>query len=308
MAIAVAMVMTAEDDQVQAAALTEDFYKRSPDLPKPSDVTQDDRIVSFKIGTDDVMLSRVRAPISWADLEGPCKTSLLWRTALQDVREHHFHHIVCVSAPLDPVALSGLLTRAVASALSALPSATGVYWVRAPLVVQSALFLDFATNVLPHGPPLQMWVDFRVWREESGTAAGFTSGMTELGVAEIEVPSAPELPSELYDRLLELASYAVSNPGAIRDGDTVGRDASEKIRVRFEPSRFGRTATVMVLSYESVYRVASAEGQPRHPAALCRDESGNLLLKLRRMSPPPGLADRCVKPLGHECDDQKLVA
>lgn len=244
-----AMVMATEGEPVPADALVEDYHQRWPDLPNPSQLVQDDRTLSFKVGAHDVIIGTMPAPIPWADLEGPCATSILWRNASQEVRQHRFHHIITVVAELDPVALSGFLTKAVTSTLTALPGAIGVYWGAAPLIVPRELFVQFAAKVLPHGPPLQIWVDFRVWREKSG-ATGFTSGLQALGCPEIEVPSAPEEPKALYDRLLTLAEYIVENPGAIQDGHTVGRDATEKIRVSYRPSKVGRAGTAMFLTYE----------------------------------------------------------
>jgi hypothetical protein len=245
------MVMTADDTPASAAALAEDFCRRWPDLPGPSTLKEEGLTLSFNVGAHAVILGNMPAPIPWTDLEGPCATSYLWRNASQEVKLHRFHYIVTVLAELDPVALSGFLTRAVGSTLAVLPGAIGVYWGNGPLVIPREIFLEFATTVLPHGPPIPIWVDLRVWREKGGRTAGFTSGLKALGCSEIEVPSAPEKPSELYDRLLALSAYVALNPTAIQDGHTVGQDATERIRVSYKPSKFGRADTVMVLTYEN---------------------------------------------------------
>lgn len=72
-----AMVMATEGVPVPADALAENYHRRWPDLPKPSQLVQKDRALSFKVGTHDVVLGSVPAPIPWADLEGPCATSIL---------------------------------------------------------------------------------------------------------------------------------------------------------------------------------------------------------------------------------------
>ena len=90
--------------------------------------------------------------------------------------------------------------------------------------------------------------------EDDGTAAGFTSGLTALGHMEWEALDVPEKPGELHERFMELSNYVLANAAVIKDGDTVGRNAKEKIRVVFSPSTFGRDGLVMRLVYENAPR------------------------------------------------------
>lgn len=247
-ALAIAMVMTTSDALIDVHALAADFRSRWPDQPPPTDVAADGATFSFRVGTHDVIAGAMPAPIPWSELEGPCATSLLWPSATNDVRAHTHHHIVTVSGELAPLDLAALLTRSVASILSVLPGAIGVYWGSAPLVAPRTLFLEFAEQVLPGAPPLPIWVDIRAWRD-GATSTGFTSGLAALGCRELEAAGAPESPSELYGRLLELAEYVVRNPDAIADGHTVGRNANEKIQVRIAASSYDRSGDVMRLEF-----------------------------------------------------------
>jgi hypothetical protein len=97
---------------------------------------------------------------------------------------------------------------------------------------------------------LHIWVDFRVGKDGERTSSGFTAGMAALGLMELETQHCPEPPGELKDRLLGLAGYLLENGPVIRDGDTVGEDANEKIRVVYAPSSFGHEGRVMRLEYE----------------------------------------------------------
>jgi hypothetical protein len=251
MAIGIAMVMVRNHAPLSVVELQRDFAARWPDLPRPTDGIEEDAVLSFKVGSADVIVGIMPAPIPWSDLEDPCRTSIFWRAAAEDLKDHQAHHIVTVSAELMPLELATLLTKATASVVSVAPSALGVYWGSATLVIPRNLFLELAEKVLPLGPPLHIWVDFRVWSREDGTSAGFTSGMAALGLMEFEIGGVPEKPSELHNRLTELAEYVVQNPKSIKDGDTVGRNSQEKIRVRFSKSEHQRECIVMRLTYES---------------------------------------------------------
>lgn len=250
MAIGISMVMLADDGIPDLVSLSNFLRENYPDLPEVSNAETGEGNFAFNVGEADVVLGKMSGPIPWSDLEGPCATSFLWRNAANEVQGHKTHIIVTVSAKTDLVSLSNLLTQATASVLAACPSAIGVYWCNATLLVPKALFVEFATGILPKGPPVHIWIDTRVGRQESKGVAGFTTGLDALGYMEVETEASPEEPGPLRERLYLLAEYVLSSGRMINDGDTVGEDAGEKIRVVYSESAFGNPKKVMKLVYE----------------------------------------------------------
>lgn len=250
MALSISMVMLRSDVPIRAADIQREFAANLPSLPVVPDAEGQDGMVSFRLGASHIMIAKMPAPIPWSDLEGPCATSVLWRNATEEVRQHTVHWIVTVMGELNPVQMATLLTQATACALAASASAIGVYWGNAMLVIPRNVFIAFSKEILPHGPPLDVWIDFRVGMDTDNTSAGFTTGMKALGHMEIEAQAAPERPSELRKRFLALAGYVLENSAVIRDGDTIGEDADERIRVVHAKSAFGREDKVMRLEYE----------------------------------------------------------
>ncbi|MCC9608476.1 DUF4261 domain-containing protein [Blastopirellula sp. JC732] len=251
MALAISMVLFPDQPQLSIEAIQQELATRWPELPAASDVTGEDNTYIFDLGEAQVIVALMPAPFPWSDLEGPCATSILWKDAAEQLKTHQTHAIVSLNAELDPIPHSTMLTKVVTAVLAASPSSLGVYWGNATLIVPKAIFLDFATEVMSDGPPLHIWVDFRVGAESSNTSSGFTCGMAALGHMELEANGATEPPRELYDRLMSLAGYVLENGPVIRDGDTVGQDANEKIRVIYGKSNFGHEGKVMRLVYES---------------------------------------------------------
>ena len=70
-----------------------------------------------------------------------------------------------------------------------------------------------------------------------------------FGHREFEVSSSPEKPSELRDRLENLAYYVLENGPVFNDGDTVGSDEFEKIAISHAPSSFGHEGEVILLTF-----------------------------------------------------------
>lgn len=253
MSLQISMVLFDETPVFSMEALAAAFTSNWPDLPPVTDMAEQDNILSFRLGEADIAILTAPVPVPWSDLEGPCATSILWPDATASVGAHKSHAIVTVRGELDPIAIATLLTQVSAALMAATPSALGVFWTNATLVVPKNLFIDFAVDVLPLGPPLAIWVDYRVGpTDNEGVSRGFTTGLAELGLMELEAQAAPESPSELRKRFEGISGYLLEHGLVIQDGDTLGESATEKIRVLFSPSSFGNKDQVMQLVYEPV--------------------------------------------------------
>ena len=250
MSIAISMVAFSDDPNLSISDIQKYLAMKWPNLASSSDTDEKGNTISFRLGAADVIFGKMPVPIPWSDLEGPCSTSVLWPNATDVLKQHKNHVIVTVRGELSPMALSKLLTQATASVMATSPSALGVYWYNATLVISKDLFIDFAVEILPQGTPLHIWVDLRVGTDSNNSTSGFTTGMVALGHMDFEAKNIPELPSELRERFLALAHYVVENGPVIKDGDTVGEDANEQIRVVYSKSEFGHHGKVMRLVYE----------------------------------------------------------
>ena len=250
MAIGISMLLLTADAPIRGGDVQRQLAENWPGVPAATKVEEEEDTLSLQLGDSLVVMAKMPAPFPWKDLEGPCATSILWKNAAQEVKRHTIHWIVTVHGELAPVMLSTRLTQVTAAAMASCPAAIGVYWGNATLIVPKNIFIEFAKEVLPHGPPLHVWVDFRVGRDSETTSSGFTAGMKALGHMEFETQRSPEPPGELRERLLALAGYVVENGPVIRDGDTVGEDAQERIRVVYSNSSFGHEGKVMRLVYE----------------------------------------------------------
>jgi hypothetical protein len=250
MSVMISMILLRQPIDLPAAAIEAELQRRYPELGASLD-SDEDGTPSFKLKDGMLMLGNMPAPIPWSELEGPCATSILWKDAAEEVRRHETHAIVTLMSDSNKVEQSILLTKATAAVLAACEAAMGVYWGNATLVIPKQIFLDFAAEVLPHGPPLDIWIDFRVGWQTKTSSGGFTQGMEALGHMDIETQESPEKPSDLRERLQGLARYLLQNGPVIRDGDTIGQDAREKIRVVYSDSAFGSDKRVMRLQYEA---------------------------------------------------------
>jgi hypothetical protein len=232
-----------------AAAIASHLKHHWPRLAAPERIDEDDQAIRLRFGDVDVELCQFAAPYPSVELEGPCANSSLWPHAGTELRGHNAHTLVTVNAGLAPVAKSAILTQVTVAVMSAMPDAMGVLWSNAMLLVPTSLFIDYAKDVLPHGPPLDLWVDFRLRKLSDNRCAGFTTGLAGLGLMELEVPESPERPWELRYRMHCVAGYLLERGPVINDGDSVGDDLDDCIRVHYGASGMGLPGCVMRLTY-----------------------------------------------------------
>lgn len=88
----------------------------------------------------------------------------------------------------------------------------------------------------------------RLEQNDDGSFRYFTTGMNAFGCLEIEVDRTRRQPEAVLDFCYGIVSYVLSRGASIDNGETVGRTAEEKIKVRHKPSLWGR-GTAMKLEF-----------------------------------------------------------
>lgn len=250
MSVGLAMVMYDQLPALSLAKLQSNLAEHWPELPTCRATEAKEDSLSFELGDCTVVLATMPVGIPWSDLEGPCATSILWPDAETQLKDHRYHVIVTLLGAEDPIDRSRILTQICSALMLGDEHALGVFWGNAALIVPAGLFNDFATQVLPEELPLYIWVDVRVGMSEEESSSGFTTGMDALGHRELEAENAAEPPGDLRERLYALAGYLLEHGPIINDGDTIGEDQHEKIRVVYSDSTFGHDQQVMRLVYE----------------------------------------------------------
>jgi hypothetical protein len=110
----------------------------------------------------------------------------------------------------------------------------------------------FATSPAASCPialPCRFGLIFASPRAWTDRAPAFTHGLAALGHKEFETAKSPESAKELRDRLLGLVGYVLEHGQVIKDGDTIGVEANERIKVTYGPSAFGVPGEVMRPDY-----------------------------------------------------------
>ncbi len=207
-------------------------------------------VFSFEVGDEFVAMAHMPAPYPEKDLAGPLATSWMWppEPPKENVKQHRTHLLITMTGgSADPIRRRLILTAVTALAAKQ-PGVMAVYWPEATLVHFPPLFVSMAESInSPVAPPLYLWVDLRVFRNPDDTTGLFTTGLAPLGHMEIEIPKIDMPPGELREWLLNIMYYLLENGPVLKDGETIGMSAEQKIRIRHCPSSFGHSGKVVRL-------------------------------------------------------------
>lgn len=214
----------------------------------PTDITRKDAILTFMIGDELCAIALMPAPYPWKDLEGPCQTSWMWpkEKPAMSLKDHKAHLLVTLVGGEASLIERRLIFTGVLSAIAKDDGVAGVYWAEGTLVHYPPIFVQMADEITsPEAPPLYLWVDFRVFRNEDGSTGLFTTGLKALGHMEIEIPSIDMPPKELQDWVVNISYYLLEKGPVLKDGNTIGMTAEQKIRIRHARSMFGHEGLVI---------------------------------------------------------------
>jgi hypothetical protein len=210
-----------------------------------------DGIIMLNCEGCQVAIAPMPAPYPWSDLEGPCNTSLLWPDAVTAVRGHKGHILVtCLSDKHDEIEMNTTLSQATAAVAHSLSDSLGVYWGNSTSVIRKDIFIDMMKEILPEGPPLMVWVDIRAGKNDDGTTSAFTTGLHVFGHMEIETSDSPLKPGDLRDQIWSFAEYLILNGPVVEDGNTIGGNENEMIKVKYDSSNFGIEGKIMRLVHK----------------------------------------------------------
>lgn len=240
------MVMLRPGAVFDAAAVVQQFAQAWPDAPPVTDIETKELASTAAIPGGTVGFVHIPMPIPEGDLQGPIALAWHWPDAAASVAAHTSHVIVFASSTtLDRLDLRLLHTRILAAILAS-ADAVGVY-VGGALLIRSAD--DFRNDTLAatrEQPPIPSWIGLNAVREETSLSA-YTTGLSDFGIPEVEIRRSALPASDLFGIMADVASYQLSSQRILNDGDTFGRTASDRTRVRYSPSEFLPDTTVAVL-------------------------------------------------------------
>ena len=178
----------------------------------------------------------------------------MWKNAATELPTQRQHVIATVlpgSGEVPKLAEAAVMTLVLYAVAELVPGTLAVCW------AAHGRFASRETLDLLVGHGLEgmtkLWTVVSVHPDpdQPGRSRGFTQGLRPFGCPDFGSVDANEPADELVVRLEGLIAYVLPKGPVIRDGETIGESAQERIRVREAASPFGHDEPILLLEYDA---------------------------------------------------------
>ncbi len=172
--------------------------------------------------------SLMPAPVPGGEAERFAAANYFWKEAVEVTKTHTAHLLISVMGDKkDPVKAAKLFTALAASVLEQ-PEVLGIY--TSGTVLAPDHYIQVASDMKNGDLPVMDWIYVGLYQGQKGVC-GYTYGLTAFGREEMEVLDSAHAPGEILEFLYDLCIYMLKSDAYIRDGETVGHSAEEKLPV-----------------------------------------------------------------------------
>lgn len=214
------------------------------DWKVPTDsVSEKDGTLVFISGNAVVMLANMDYAVPTVDLAAPAGISWLWKNAETEALRNQSHLVISVIGNAGQAThLHKLFTKITACAL-ANSNASGVFMNSQYLLIPKGYYIEAARNMTDAELPIYLWVYFGLLQDK-GTSSGYTYGLAEFGLPEIEVVETTMPVQEAHAFLYDVTHEVILYNRRLKDGDKVSGSENQQVTVHLSPAKFLEGTTV----------------------------------------------------------------
>lgn len=214
-----------------------DWPRFKHNLKEDWDITFSDEIkdgaVVFEVEGRKVACSLLPNPVPNNEAEACAKNNMLWKDAAEETAKHAAHVMVAVMDSDDPeirdVLDANILFCKVASSMLKLKNTIGIY--KNPTVFERKFYIDVAENIKKGAVPIPIMLHIGIYLTRDTLLRGFTYGLRAFGREEIEVIDSTAQPQELFNFLLAISDYVITQEVDLKDGETIGFTEDQKLPI-----------------------------------------------------------------------------
>ncbi|MDE6517674.1 MAG: DUF4261 domain-containing protein [Acetatifactor sp.] len=200
------------------------------ECPEDSENTEDQGItVAFYEDGMMVTVGLMEAKVPGGEAEYWANSNFMTREkSVAAAQNHQAHLLVAVLGKKSPMKAGELFVKTASSCLKA-SNALGIYDCGTVWLPED--YIRFAMVMKEGEFPLTNLVFVGLYQNEKGVSS-WTNGLRSFGKEELEVVESAQSPSEVYELVLNISSYIVQEGAVLRDGETLGYTAEQKLPIK----------------------------------------------------------------------------
>ncbi|MDO4711628.1 MAG: DUF4261 domain-containing protein [Peptostreptococcaceae bacterium] len=221
-----------EDDSWDMDRFGEDLAKDWGITYSEKDETHNENSLVFEYEGMMCAVSLMPAPIPNDEALENARNNFMWEDAVEVTARHQAHLMIAVlGTDADMIDRSLMMVKLVASACKS-DNVLGVYM--SGTVFEPEFYIDSAQAINEGYFPVTDLIWFGLYRGERGVCA-YTYGMQMFGKDNIEILDTTLEPPDLYDFLVQIATYVITSDVTLKDGETIGFSEDQKCKIKRSP-------------------------------------------------------------------------
>lgn len=193
-----------------------------------------EQLLFAQTGAYTVVVGYIGAPIPDGEAEHWAGANFMWKEAVEVVSGHKAQLIVTIFGGDDDLLEKG--TIFVKTACTALKQNNAIALYSDEMVYSPQQYLDFSGMMEDDGYPILNWIWFGIFADKK-RAGIYTYGMRKFGKEEMEVLVDRESAdlNDIRGFLLNITAYVLTEDVTLRDGETIGFSAEQKLKITLSP-------------------------------------------------------------------------
>ena len=192
-----------------------------------------------------VTIAHMPMPIPGDEVKSAADYNYFWLNGINEASKHEGHVIASImDAGKDPLKENILFNKVVASILSTCNS-LGVYIGGRTLLLKKDFYLVNCEVMSDQNLPLYSWIYFGL-RQENGKQSVYTYGLADFDKPEMEIINSKHSLKELNEIMFNMAHYVLTADVILKDGETIGTTATQKLGISYSKGRFLDDKTIKI--------------------------------------------------------------
>lgn len=194
------------------------------------DPDDDGKLVYADVEGLRVVVGLIEAPVPNGEAEYWAQGNYMWKDGVEIVKTHKAQLIVCILGDSPDILVKGKLY--VKLAASALKQENAIAFYNEGAVFPPDMYIAFCEPMKIGGLPVLNLVWFGIFGNDNQIGI-YTYGMRRMGKQEMEVyvPRESADLNNIRAFLLDIADYVLSGNVTLRDGETIGFTAEQKLPI-----------------------------------------------------------------------------
>lgn len=206
--------------------------------------TNSDAVI-LEINEYKIAIANMPMPIPGDEIEKTAEFNYFWKNGKEEASKHKGHIILSImNAGKNPIQENLLYNKVAASILNKSKS-LGIYLGDRTLLIKKDFYLANTTDMTLEHLPIYNLIYFGI-RNEGNEYSMYTYGMKDFNKLEIEILNSKHSFTEINGFLYDIVHYILANNITLKDGETIGSSAEQKIKVSVSNGKYIEGKTLKI--------------------------------------------------------------